>query len=617
MRRDVQLLVPLLISGLGFGAVAVGLFLLTGLKWDVALEDVGLAEPPGRTHNVSLPTAIPAIISWQESTQTPTSEPTATEVTLERRPHDPNIRTGVEDVDRVIDLVLGVDDNAIRDTIDFTIARCTHADGLGGPPKCKGGEYEGTRVEVLPILGPEGHHYRKDEIDDWRGIGVVGLYAAYEVSGDAFSDENYPAGEYAAIFMESDHQFLVLQIVNRGIVRVDYVLGEEPEAKIEREARRVILAPLPHGVIPSTGLGLTVPGWSISPTNTPSGGYGTLASKPAATQAPSTTSEQTPEFANLILTRYPYLRKSQIVFPKGTPYIYAVWDYKGMQEGMVVRLEWYRHGELWLEQEELWDFEKYGSSGTMFDISIYNFVDGIDPGLYVLDLYVDDVHVIGSGYFQVWSRSYSVKPQASPDGNYIARVEPPGMILLQKWGKKERELLTVDEIASLAWFPGSGHLLYVNVNRFAQDEFENMKLGFETWIVDIKTGDRKMIASTAHALRMGKPSPGGRYVVGISGSGWADACNIDSYLIVLRLDRDHNRIATYRLEDFSGGGRDFSKDGWDIHPGNIQWVSRYQFTAELQAACLPPFDAEVYIFDLKTMKATKVGSLENESVWSY
>jgi hypothetical protein len=666
MRRDIQLLVPLVIFGLGLSAVAVGLFLLTGLKWDAVLEDVGVVEQTERAFSIPLPTSIPSKVSWNEPTKAPTSEPTATEVTLERRPHNPNTRTGVEDIDRIIDLVLGVDDNAIMDALNFTLAGCTHTDGLGGPPKCKGGEYEGTQVEVLPIIGPEGHFFRKDEIDDWRGIGVVGLYAAYEVSEDAFSDENYPAGEFAVMFIESDHQFLVLQIENGGVVRIDYVFGNDPEAKIEREARRVILAPLPHGVIPLTGLGLTVPGWTLSQlTSTPSpgdiwntptpdnigseksdpGDYATP-SAPLPTQVPSdptyypsptaasetpeptesaeeqsssatpTTSTPPPEFTNLILTRYPYLRKSQVVFPKGTPFIYAVWDYAGMQEGMVLRREWYRHGELWLEREERWDFAKYGSSGTMFDISIYDFMDGLDPGTYVLDLYVDDVQLATSWWFYVKERLYSVVPQASPDGTYLASVELPGTIVLQEWGRKAREFITVDEVASLAWFPGGEHLLYVNVNRFEQDELHNMMVGFETWVANIKTGERKIIASTAEDFREGKPSPGGRYVAGISGTGWGDACFYDSFLMVLKLDRDHNHIATYRLEAFGGESEDLGWNTRRIHPRNIQWVNRYQFTAELREHCLPSFDTGVYLFDLKTMEVKKVRDLYDGQAWS-
>ena len=333
MRREIQLLVPWVLFGLSLLAVLLGLIILAGLKWDVILEDVGLVESNETTFSIALPTPDPGTIlsgdptinfplatSYQskEITLTPTLisplEPSTATAALERKAHFPSTRTGVEDIDRVIDLVMGVDDNAIRDALVFTLIGCTHAEGLGGPPKCREGEEEGDQVEVLPILGSEGHFYRKDEIGDWRGIGVVGTYAAYEVLENLISDESYPAGQYAVMFQENDHQYLVLQIVNGGIVRIDYLFGEEPEAKIEREARRVILAPLPHGVIPSTGLGLTVFGWTSSqPTPTSSPGdiwltptpdydgsesseppYDATPSAPAPTQVPSDPTDVVP-----------------------------------------------------------------------------------------------------------------------------------------------------------------------------------------------------------------------------------------------------------------------------------------------------------------------------------
>lgn len=287
-----------------------------------------------------------------------------------------------------------------------------------------------------------------------------------------------------------------------------------------------------------------------------------------------------------------------------------------MKEGMLVRREWYRHGELWIEREEEWDFAKYGAEGTMYDISIYDFVNGIDPGYYTLSLYVDDVKLRSLHYFEVKDRHYRVDPQASPDGNYLASVKPPGTILLQKWGKQARELLTVDEIAALAWFPGGEHLLYVNANRFSQDEFHDYRLDFETWVVNIHTGERKIIASTVENFRGGTPSPGGRYVAGISGSGWGDACYFSSYLMVLKLDRDHNRIATIRLDDFNGVEEVLGWDPWDIHPSNIQWVTRHQFTAELRATCSRSFDTGVYLFELKTMEIMKVRDLYDWQVWA-
>ncbi len=66
MRRDIQLLVPLVLFGLSFLAVLMGLLLLIGLKWDAVLEDVGLVEP------------------------------SPTEVPIVRKMHAPNTRAGMD-----------------------------------------------------------------------------------------------------------------------------------------------------------------------------------------------------------------------------------------------------------------------------------------------------------------------------------------------------------------------------------------------------------------------------------------------------------------------------------------------------------------------------------------
>lgn len=136
----------------------------------------------------------------------------------------------------------------LRSLIQFTSAQCTQAEGLGGPPKCRAGESDDTSVEVLPFLGSEGSFLREDEIEDWQGIDVKGLYAIYEVSSDVRVEEYYPAGKYAIVLIGKEGQPSVVLRVSAGrIVRVDYLPGAPPEylqATIQREAAKVILPPL-------------------------------------------------------------------------------------------------------------------------------------------------------------------------------------------------------------------------------------------------------------------------------------------------------------------------------------------------------------------------------------
>lgn len=180
------------------------------------------------------PTAIsPTLTATISPTATTEISPTVTESILPtattQEATDGEVRTGVDELDRVIQIVLDGDTIALRSIIQFTRAGCTFMEGLGGPPKCEDGEDEGETVEVLPFLGPEGHFLRMENIESWVGIDASDLYAVYVVSDSAFSDPIYPSGKYAIAFI-NEARFLIttLQIVEGQIVRVDSTLGNPP-----------------------------------------------------------------------------------------------------------------------------------------------------------------------------------------------------------------------------------------------------------------------------------------------------------------------------------------------------------------------------------------------------
>lgn len=155
--------------------------------------------------------------------------------------------TGVDAVDKVLAAVANDDTDALRSLARYTVAPCTTAEGLGGPPKCRPDEEEGTLLEVLPFLGSEGSFIRKSEIGNWPGIQASAVYAVYRVSGGAPVEEYYPSGEYAIVFLgPPDQDAVSVRIGNGGIVRIDSLFDTSPEAlkiTIERDASEVILAP--------------------------------------------------------------------------------------------------------------------------------------------------------------------------------------------------------------------------------------------------------------------------------------------------------------------------------------------------------------------------------------
>jgi hypothetical protein len=183
----------------------------------------------------------PVSSTTQGATSTP--QPTSTETY-----YPLSTQTGIQEIDNILEAVAGDDIQMLRSLIKFTPAKCTHLDGLGGPPKCRAAEAEGTPLDVLPFLGSEGSFLRKDEIDDWPGIEVSGLYAVYDVSPDAFSEENYPAGESAILLVgEKDRPAVSLHLSEGGIVRIDTIFDPSPQSLddvLQREASSFILAPL-------------------------------------------------------------------------------------------------------------------------------------------------------------------------------------------------------------------------------------------------------------------------------------------------------------------------------------------------------------------------------------
>ena len=130
---------------------------------------------------------------------------------------------GVSELDKIIDVVLRGNTDELKSLIRMTRAKCTFAEGLGGPPKCMGNEQKGDVVEVLPILGSEGYFLRQAELESWDGLDVTALFAVYEVSESVYSDEYYPAGEYAIVLINKEKSTsLTLQIDQGNIVRIDH-----------------------------------------------------------------------------------------------------------------------------------------------------------------------------------------------------------------------------------------------------------------------------------------------------------------------------------------------------------------------------------------------------------
>jgi len=159
--------------------------------------------------------------------------------------HPLDMKTQIEEVDLVLQAVASGEAQEMRNLFGFTKIACKTVNALGGPPPCQEGEAEGSIVEVLPFLGSEGSYLRKDDINNFPGLNVIGLYAIYKVSDTAYSEANYPAGKYGIMFISPDNlPGVILQVKAGRIIRIDYVFESSSfNTILQRDASMLILKP--------------------------------------------------------------------------------------------------------------------------------------------------------------------------------------------------------------------------------------------------------------------------------------------------------------------------------------------------------------------------------------
>lgn len=195
------------------------------------------AEPaPTPTPLASATALVPTATTAPAPTLSPTAVPGGSV-------HPPDARTGLAEIDAIIEAVLANDLTAKRALIDYVTTPCTTALGMGGPPKCQAGESDGTLVEVFPILGQEGEFVRPQAIDSRLDFAVQGLYAVYRIPGDAYQEAYWPAGEYGIVFIDRrDELTVIAHAAGDSIVRLDFLRW--PAATIvAAEAGELLLPP--------------------------------------------------------------------------------------------------------------------------------------------------------------------------------------------------------------------------------------------------------------------------------------------------------------------------------------------------------------------------------------
>ncbi len=138
--------------------------------------------------------------------------------------YPPQARTGVEQVDQVIENFLVRKFDWRRDMIRTLTAGCTTEQFSVGPPPCPPGAAEGTRVEVFPYREHRDIKYVTPEaLDAFLEFPLGGLYAVLRNQEGGFEEEWYPQGEYSIVFVGIDSELGVEVVVDAGqVVRIEF-----------------------------------------------------------------------------------------------------------------------------------------------------------------------------------------------------------------------------------------------------------------------------------------------------------------------------------------------------------------------------------------------------------
>ncbi len=135
------------------------------------------------------------------------------------------VRTGVEQVDQVIENFLVRKFDWRRDMLRTLTIACTTDQANVGPPSCPPGTPNGTKMEVFPYREHGNTKYvTPNELDSFLEFPLGGLYAVYKIPEGGFEADWQPAGKYAVVFVDQEGKLGVeLAVDETGkVVRIEF-----------------------------------------------------------------------------------------------------------------------------------------------------------------------------------------------------------------------------------------------------------------------------------------------------------------------------------------------------------------------------------------------------------
>jgi hypothetical protein len=287
-----------------------------------------------------------------------------------------------------------------------------------------------------------------------------------------------------------------------------------------------------------------------------------------------------------------------------------------MHAGVNVKREWYLNGKPWLLREEPWDLAKYGEAGVIRDISIFETELSLPSGVYQLRVYIDNVaQPIGSFVKdrpELWLNfeilpSETIAEVASPDSQWRAVVLDGHLLILRDVHGTPTQLFDGREIPHIVWFPDNQHLFFVDRERTEPAQGPNAGIRDDIWIVDVLSQETRLVYESDTAIGMASGfviSPSSRYVASTEGSGFADACLVDTRLIFFEIAPDYRSLKVLKQEQFDGIA---APPDSSVYPADVgRWENDHQYVVPLDVTCttnkgLPGS----YVFDMMALTMEK------------
>ncbi len=205
------------------------------------------------------------------------------------------------------------------------------------------------------------------------------------------------------------------------------------------------------------------------------------------------------------------------------------------------------------------------------------------------------------------------KVYLSPDGSQLAIVENLGSLIIEEVDGDSREILVTNEILALTWFPDGNHIVYSDHG--ISEHF--MIRRFRLWIVNLESGEKHQISDSYVPGPDFVPliSPDGKYVAFLSSTYGGEACFWSYRLAVLELDEALQPIAIYHQLDFIGLPDD--DQGVGFYPvvtkdlsEQFKWLNDTQLKIGFKWGCQQRDSVDIYLLDMTTLQASKIGELE-------